>query len=445
MKDNNKTNKKQIRKVRRISNRAKRFFTFLFILLMSIAYLVITYMNYSLRVVEHVFIEASEEIRIEDFLIDQDDVVISSFISPVSEVDTSIPATYTLAIRVGRQEFTSLLTIEDTVAPDANAISHEIRSYETLEPVDFVADITDANPELVNIEFVQTPDFTIEGQHDVQILLTDQSYNQTIIDSSVNVLVDHIPPVISGLQDIEAYIGDTVYYRNGVTVSDNWDEDVELVIDTSNVNPYEEGTYEVFYTAIDNYDNQTTASIELSLEVKPDGLELLPEVEAMAQEIIDEIITDDMSDIEKAFEIYKWVIRNIHYSNQPHIESWVIGAYDGLSTHTGDCFTYFAVSKALFEAVGIENLQIEKQNTSYSRHYWNLILIDGAWYHFDTTPRANVSDDNFFMVTNDEILAYSNRHYGSHLYDPTLFEDINFATESIQDQVNYYSLTLELE
>ena len=79
-------------------------------------------------------------------------------------------------------------------------------------------------------------------------------------------------------------------------------------------------------------------------------------------------------------------------------------------------------------------MDIEKSDTSHSRHYWSLINLGDGWYHVDCTPRKG-NDDKFFMVTDEELEAYSKKHSNSHIFDKTKYPER--ATKSIQDNKFY--------
>ena len=82
----------------------------------------------------------------------------------------------------------------------------------------------------------------------------------------------------------------------------------------------------------------------------------------------------------------------------------------GFTEGQGDCFVFFATSKALLTRAEIPNIDVVKSDTSHSSHYWSLINCGDGWYHFDTTPRYG--GGSFFMLTDAEILEYSEAHRG---------------------------------
>lgn len=142
------------------------------------------------------------------------------------------------------------------------------------------------------------------------------------------------------------------------------------------------------------------------------------ELEEMAKGISAKIITDNMTDIEQLKAIYTWVTRNINYISTSAKDDWVAEAIHGIKTRRGDCFTYFSVTKALLDAAGFENLSIYPVENARV-HYWNLVYLPEGWFHLDTTPR--MSGSTFFLLTDAELEAYSNKSGGTHIWDKSLY------------------------
>ncbi|MBR1623657.1 MAG: transglutaminase domain-containing protein, partial [Pseudobutyrivibrio sp.] len=148
------------------------------------------------------------------------------------------------------------------------------------------------------------------------------------------------------------------------------------------------------------------------------------DVNALADEVLSTIIKDGMSDYDKAHAIYVWVQGNIGYSESTDRGDWLKGAYDGLKNRHGDCYNYFAVSKALLTRAGIKNEDIEIIPTATRHHYWNVIDCGEGWRHFDTTPRTDKTFKGFY-ITDEDLMAYSDMHYHSHNYDREIYTYFN--------------------
>lgn len=414
----------------------RRVCLLLLVMILAAAGIVYLVSNNSKPVVDRLVIEAGNDLVLDDFLLTDDTQ--AAFVTDITQIDTAVPGEYTVTIKTGRKEYTAALTIADTTAPTAQAVSVTVFSGDELSASDCVTDISDATA--VTVSFESEPDLTSAGEKTAIIILTDMGGNQTKLSTTITVLTDTTAPVIEGAKDIEAFVGDTISYKSDVTVTDDYDESPSLAIDNSQVDLTQAGTYPVTYTATDAAGNSSSVEITLTLKDKPEHYVEPEEVYALAQPVYDAIIDDSMSDMQKAFAIYRWVNTNIGYSGDSDKSDWTIGAYDAFTNLSGDCYNYFAAAKALFNLAGIENIDIVKSDTSHSSHFWSLINLGYGWYHVDCTPRKG-DGDNFFMVTDEELEAYSSAHHNSHIFDPDLYPER--ATESVQDKVDYVNGVLK--
>lgn len=283
-------------------------------------------------------------------------------------------------------------------------------------------------------------DFNKEGTYVITYGCVDSAGNVAKQKATVSVMRDRKGPVISGTQDIKVEMGGTVSYRKGVTVTDNHDPAPKLSIDNSAVNLNKIGKYKVTYTATDASGNVTTVTIRVEVTRKKLYEEDADVLWPLADEILDSILTDDMTDMEKGFKIYQWCRRNILYSGRSDKASWVMGAYDAFTLRSGDCWNYYAASKALLTRAGIPNIDVITDENEYRRHYWNLIDIGTGWYHFDSCP-FEAGDDDFFMLTDAELDYWDRTHRGAHPYDSDLYPDR--ATVSVQHMLSYRNCTVK--
>ncbi len=377
---------------------------------------------------EEVTIEAGDGITLDMFIEDER----ASFVTDVKSIDTKKEGTHSIVVSIGNREFESLLTIKDTIAPTGEPVEVTTKAGALPFAEEFVKNVKDCSD--VKISYKTVPDVTIGGDAEVVIVLTDASGNNTEIKSVVHVITDSEPPVITGAQDISIFLGGTVSYRAGITVTDNEDENPSLSIDNSKVNLDEVGEYEVTYTATDAAGNSSSVTITLTVKKKPANYVDEERVMELANEVLASITNDSMTDREVAFAIYRWTYSKIAYVNDSDKSSWVKGAYQAFTQKSGDCFNYFAAAKALFQAAGIENIDVIKSDTSHSQHFWSLINLGDGWYHVDCTRRSGTGD-LFFMVTDAELEAYSVKHKNSHIFDKNAYPER--ATESIQDEIDY--------
>lgn len=286
-----------------------------------------------------------------------------------------------------------------------------------------------------------------DGVYPVHYTVYDDAGNTASLTINVTVK-DTIPPTIKG-EDFSVKAGGTVSYKNKVTVTDNHDPSPVLTIDNSTVDLDKPGTYAIIYTATDASGNRTVLTLKLKVLGADDLPDDTPEakeqyVREKSREILAEITTPDMNDLQVAYAIYHWTKHKISYSGSSTKEGYVIGAYEGFKTRAGDCYTYYAVAKALLVSAGIQNVDMVKEriNTKQARHYWLLVNVGDGWYHFDSTPYV-FKESNFFMVTDTELKNWDDKYYRycHNFLDENLPER---ATASIQYLINYHASTLTL-
>ena len=341
----------------------------------------------------------------------------------VSGLDESVNmnavADYNVVIEISGKKYTSVLHVVDTVKPVVQTKDATVFLGESAVPEDFIESVEDATE--TAIAFVKEPDMNTPGEQEVQLTVTDQGGNVTEVSARAEVAEDTEPPVIEGVKELTAPVGGSVSYKRDVTVSDNYDTEVSLTVDTSQVDLNTIGNYPVVYIATDKAGNETR--VETVLHVEKAGVENATEemVNAAADKLLAKIITDDMSQYDKAKAIFDWIHANVGYYDHTKKTTWVQGAYYGLIEHYGDCFVYASTSKCLLTRAGIKNMDIGFVNPNRT-HYWNLIDLGEGWYHFDATRRTDGS--SFFYCTDEEVMAYSKTHQGSHAYDPSEYPDI---------------------
>jgi hypothetical protein len=137
-----------------------------------------------------------------------------------------------------------------------------------------------------------------------------------------------------------------------------------------------------------------------------------------AYEIAEDIMADLWrdNDVDTAYEIFNWVHSNISYQTMTSYESFEEAAYGGFTRRSGDCYVYFACSKMLLDIAGIPNLMVERYPVETNSHFWNLVQIDGLWYHCDATVFRD-HPDMYFLCTDYEI------DDGHHSFDASLYPE----------------------
>ena len=110
------------------------------------------------------------------------------------------------------------------------------------------------------------------------------------------------------------------------------------------------------------------------------------QLDRMCDQILASITTPEMSNREKASQIFNWIKGHMSYISRESGTDWVHEAIAGIRSGRGDCFTYYAMSQALLTRCGMECIQVIRSTDN--NHYWSLVHVDDGWYHFDVTPRS---------------------------------------------------------
>lgn len=390
--------------------------------------------------VEKLTLEAGAPVSAKSFL-KKDTNKPVAFVTDISKVNLTLPGEHEIEISVDGKSYTTTLIIQDTVAPKAEAVSATTKQGVMPDPETLVTNVRDAGP--VSVTYQTEPDVSKGGETRGIVLLKDAAGNTSLVQVKILVIADEIAPVIKGAANREYYIGDTIAYKEGITVTDNETENPVLTVDNSAVKAQTAGVYPVVYTAKDMAGNESSVTVYFTIKARPDGYVEPETAYEYARNILAQITTDDMTKAEVAGAIYNWVKRQIGWNNHSDKDKgWAAAAVYGFTQRRGDCFVYYATAKALLDVAGIPNMEVNKvvtSETSASSHYWALIDIGDGWYHMDCTPRAGNYTDSFFLYTDEEMLAYSRKHKNCFNFDLNAYPER--ATESVQDHIKFNGST----
>lgn len=276
-------------------------------------------------------------------------------------------------------------------------------------PLPGASDFVQGLPEGYTVKFAEDYNFVKLGEYTLTLIISDRKGKENERTVTFTLAVDEEPPVITGAGDIVAYLGDGVSYRSGVSVSDNCNNPVTLDINSSAVDTSAEGSYPVIYTAIDGAGNVTTLTVTVYVYRETVTEDMLwTEIDRLIAANIPQSATTE----QKARAVYNYVYYSISYADSSDKSDWVRAAYEGIRTGQGDCYTYFALSKAFFVRLGIENKDIQRtEGIVTERHYWNMVNIGTSasprWYHFDACQLRGESAPFGCLLTDAQINAFS--------------------------------------
>ena len=310
------------------------------------------------------------------------------------------------------------IEVRDVIPPQGTSVHLELVSAANYQPEDFVTDIVDQTTVTVSY-YEEEPDRTSTDLQHVRVLLTDESGNTAVITSTLLLTIDTEPPEITGNFHKTVVSGETVLYRDGITVTDNSGEDITLEVDSSAVVLSEPGVYPVIYSATDISGNETVVEGSLTiLSVTAD------EINTMIDEILERIIKPDMTLRQKARAIFDYSRFRIVYGTNKIRGNVPYAAYMGLRSGVGDCYSSYALTEMLLTRADIENIAIERIAEFPTMHYWSLVNLGDGWYHFDTTQMTG--SDRGFMFTESQAQRVTSWMpvEGYYVYDPTLYPEV---------------------
>ena len=376
---------------------------------------------------KEVVIEAGSHIKIEDFFNELPDD--ARFVTDISGIDTRFPAVYKLTVFYDEAfEKDVVLRIEDHTGPKGIALPKEhftkVKWPEAYECVGYLYDLSG----IASIEYQNgVPDVHETGDYLIPVVVTDWYNNSTVIEVPFHVVDDVTPPVIRGVHDLESNGNpDEIDFYNSITVVDDYDEFPIMKVDDSQVNWAENGVYEVYYKAIDKVGNMSSYTAKLTVTLPSEGESSSGssgggdgyygnssgDPYALAARIMSGLWGG--SDVATARNIFNWVHNHIYYQTVYGSQSYTSAAYRGFSRRNGDCYVYYCCAKMLLDQAGIPNMMVRRYPVTGNGHYWNLVYLNGEWYHCDATVfRGHPSV--YFMCTDDQI-SDSYHHFNGSLY-----------------------------
>ena len=118
------------------------------------------------------------------------------------------------------------------------------------------------------------------------------------------------------------------------------------------------------------------------------------------ESVINSIITPDMSEADKVKAINKYLVDRYEYDYTFASNN----AYKALTIGKTTCQGYAMTAYKMFKLVGIEN-RIITGTLNGVAHGWNLVKVNGTWYHIDITNNDYTNDIHRFLLKSDSYLT----------------------------------------
>ena len=186
---NNKNTEKQKSKNKKTKshNKTAKIVVIAVVVVLILAILAIILFNiFSKKVKDHVQLElGTQEIKIQDFLTDEKYAENAEFVTDISQIDLNKVATYEITIKLNDKEYTSILDVKDTTAPQVKFQDVDGYTDYQINPEDFIAEKTDAS----NMEVSLGNEVTINGfgEYHPLIIVKDEYGNETSQECLLNI------------------------------------------------------------------------------------------------------------------------------------------------------------------------------------------------------------------------------------------------------------------
>lgn len=247
------------------------------------------------------------------------------------------------------------------------------------------------------------------------------NYTNTGINNKKE-LIDFIYYTInSGSSYQERYIDkDYTSYSSDITMlTNNNGEELKEIISVLNnfVHPYNSSN-NIKLTYGGNY----KIGITINKAYSDSEIE---EINKVVDKVIEDNINNNMPPREKIKIIHDYIIDNteydkLKYENKDDTTYKSNTAYGVLIEGYGTCNGY-ADAMAIF----LDKLNIINYKISNDEHIWNLVYLDGKWYHLDLTwddpiSENNINRDTYFLITTEVLEKLGD---GTHNFDKKIYSE----------------------
>lgn len=325
---------------------------------------------------------------------------------------------HVVPVLIDGKENLAIVEVQDTTPP---VITVTKTNGFTNTPLDAQAFASAEDVTETALSFAEEPDWSAEEQ-DVTIVALDAGGNRSEQSFTLKLKPDTEPPILYGVKNRYCYVDEPVSYFAEVSAVDNCDGEIQVEVDSSQVNESRRGSYRVTYWATDRAGNTTTKTVTFRfVRTKVDE----DEAQEIAEEYIAKILTDDMTLAEQIEAIYDYVHTHVRYVPRSNKQDWRAEAVRGLTTGKGDCFTSYAAARLLLEQTDAQILSVQRYRVN-THHYWMLVNIGTGWYHYDAC-NVGAARHRCFMWTNAQKDAVSRDYwrFNEALYPPVATEPFN--------------------
>jgi len=225
----------------------------------------------------------------------------------------------------------------------------------------------------------------------------------------------------SGTDYIERYIdSDYTNYINDINTLTAYNgAEFKKVISTLNnfVHPYNSSNNIKI-----NYGGDYKIGISISRAYTQDEIN---EINNKVDKILSENVNNNMPPKEKIRAIHDYIINHteydkLKYENKNDDTYKSNTAYGVLIEGYGTCNGYADAMEIFLDKMNIINYKISNEE-----HIWNLVYLDGKWYHLDLTwddpiSDININRDTYFLISTKTLEKIND---GTHTFDKNIYSE----------------------
>ena len=149
------------------------------------------------------------------------------------------------------------------------------------------------------------------------------------------------------------------------------------------------------------------------------------EINNMVDKILSENVNNNMPPKEKIRVIHDYIIDHteydkLKYENKNNDTYKSNTAYGVLIEGYGTCNGYADAMEIFLDKMNIINYKISNEE-----HIWNLVYLDGKWYHLDLTwddpiSDININRDTYFLISTKTLEKIND---GTHTFDKNIYSE----------------------
>ncbi len=245
--------------------------------------------------------------------------------------------------------------------------------------------------------------------------------NSYFIEDNFEYVNNHEELEVNSRQDII----DTIYYliNSGTSYSERYcGKEYKDCYEDMNEISNSESTLSILNNFVHPYNTYNSIKFSFNDEIikitiehtyTEDDIKIL---NTKVDEIIKNNITDNMVIKDKIKAIHDYIINNTDYdtkkTDNPKDTTYKSNtAYGVLIQGYGICSGYSDAMKIFLDKFNVVNYKINNDE-----HIWNLVQLNGKWYHLDLTwddpiSQKNITRDNYFLIDNNTLnLLKDNEH-----------------------------------